>query len=53
VGPQGVVHGGQVHARLALLHHSLMLMLVFLGIELDLVLSWPHLALHFLRFLGH
>lgn len=52
VGPQSVVHGGQVHARLALLHQCLLL-LTLLRIELDLVLGWPDLALQFLRFLGH
>ena len=52
VRSQCVVHGSQVHARLALLHQGL-LVLALLRIELDLVLSWPHLTLQLLWLLGH
>lgn len=51
--PQGVVHGGQVDARLALLHHCLLGVLIFLRIELDLVHTWSHLTLQLLGFLAH
>ena len=52
VRSQCVVHGSQVHARLALLHQCL-LGLTLLRIELDLVLCRRHLTLQLLWFLGH